>query len=70
LHNKQQNLSAEKRAERLEIVSRHLQMTTDAARENVTSKDDWAQIEEHIEKVLKKLDWENKVFVESKIVSA
>ena len=70
LHNEQQNLSAEKRAERLEIVSRHLQMTTDAARENVTSKDDWAQIEEHIEKVLKKLDWENKVFVESKIISA
>ncbi|MCY7347760.1 MAG: DUF2254 domain-containing protein [Pyrinomonadaceae bacterium] len=70
LHNKQQNLSAEKRAERLEIVSRHLQMTIDAARENVTSKDDWAQIEEHIEKVLKKLDWENKVSVESKIISA
>jgi hypothetical protein len=45
-------------------------MTADAARENVTSKDDWAQIEEHIAKVLKKLDWENKIFAESKIVSA
>jgi len=70
LHNEQQNLPAEKRAERLEIIARHLQMTTDAARENVTSKDDWAQIEEHIEKVLKKLNWENKVSAESKIVSA
>lgn len=70
LHNKQQNLSAEKRAERLEIIARHLQMTVDAARENVKSKDDRAQIEEHIASVLKKLDWENKVFVASKIVSA
>ncbi len=70
LHGKQQNLPAEKRAERLEIIARHLQMTTDEARENVMSKDDWAQIEEHIEKVLKKLDWENKVFAASKIVSA
>ncbi len=70
LHGKQQNLPAEKRAERLEIIARHLQMTTDAARENVTSKDDWAQIEEHIEKVLKKLNWKNKVSAESKIISA
>ncbi len=70
LHGKQQNLPAEKRAERLEIIVRHLQMTTDAARENVTSKDDWAQIEEHIAKVLKKLNWENKVSAESKIISA
>ncbi len=69
LHGKQQNLPAEKRRERLEIIARHLQMTVDAARENVKSKDDWAQIEEYIEKVLKKLNLENKVFVKSKIVS-
>ena len=70
LHNKPLDLSAAERAERLEIISRHLQMTADAARENVESKDDWAQIEEHIGKVLKKLGWENKITVESKIVSA
>lgn len=70
LRGKQQNLPNAKRAERLEVVSHHLQMIVDAARENVTSKDDWAQIEEHIAKVLKKLDWENKVSAASKIISA
>ena len=69
LRSKSPELSAEERAKRLEVVSRHLQMTADAARENVESKDDWAQIEEHIQKVLKKLDLENKVFAASKIVS-
>jgi uncharacterized membrane protein len=55
LSGKQQNLPDSMRAERLEIISRHLRMTIEAARENVESKDDRAQIEEHFEKTLKKL---------------
>ncbi len=70
LHGKSQNISAEERAERLQIIARHLQMTADEARENVESKDDWAQIEEHIGKVLKKLDWENKISFPSSKISA
>lgn len=63
LHGKQLNLPAEKRRERLAVVRRHLLMTEDAARENVENKDDWAQIAEHIEKVAKRLGWENELAV-------
>lgn len=70
LHNEQMNLSPETKQERLEVVRRHLQMMIDAAREAVESKDDWAQIEEHIEKITNRLGWENRIVVESKIVSA
>ena len=70
LHNKQLSLSPETKQERLEVAARHLQMMTDAAREAVESKDDWAQIKEHIEKITKRLDWQNRIVVESKIVSA
>ena len=66
LHNKQMNLPTEKRAERLEAILRHLRMTADAARENVESKDDWAQIEQHIEKVLERLGWQERVIVGSR----
>ncbi len=70
LHSKQLNLPEEKRRERLAIISRHMQMTADAARENVKSKDDWAQIAEHIEKVTVKLGWEKQISVKPKSVSA
>ena len=58
LHDEQLSLQPETRAERLEIIARHLRMTADAARETVESKDDWAQIEEHILKVLRRLGWQ------------
>lgn len=64
LRNKSLDLPAEERRVRLSIIARHLQMMADEARENVESKDDWAQIEEHIGKVLRKLDWENKIAVQ------
>ncbi|MGI9035922.1 MAG: DUF2254 domain-containing protein [Pyrinomonadaceae bacterium] len=70
LHNKQLNLPPEKREQRLAIVARHLQWATDAARENVKSREDWAIIEERIEKITKRLDWQNQIIIESKIVSA
>ncbi|MGI8787118.1 MAG: DUF2254 domain-containing protein [Pyrinomonadaceae bacterium] len=70
LHNKQLNLPPETKQERLEVVARHLQMMIDAAREDVKSKDDWANIEEHIKKVTERLDWQNRIIIESKIVPA
>ena len=57
LHNKKLNLPPEKQAERLEIIARHLQMTIDAARENVESGDDWAVVEKHFNEVVERLGW-------------
>ena len=70
LNNKQLDLAAEDKAERLEAVARHLQMIADEARENVESKDDWAQIAEHIGKVTINLGWQNPVSARSKSNSA
>ena len=66
LHNKKIDLSAENRQMRLENVARHLQMITDAARENIKSSDDWAQIKETLDKILDTLNWENVVFIGEK----
>lgn len=66
LHNKQLNLPLEKKNERRAVVRRHLQMAIDAARENVESKDDWAQIKSQIDKILEKLGWQNLISFDSK----
>ena len=66
LHNKQLNLSPVDRQARLENVARHLRMVAAAARENVQSPDDWAQIEGHLEKILTHLGWQNLISAESK----
>lgn len=66
LHDHQLALSAEQKQSRLAAIRRHLQMTMDAARENVESKDDRAQIEEHIGKVAKNLGWQNLITAEPK----
>lgn len=49
--NRKSNLPPEELEKRKEIILRHLQMVVREARENVESKDDWAQIAEHIGKV-------------------
>ncbi len=67
LHGKQLNLPAEKCRERLEIIKRHLQMTADAAHENVESKDDWVRIDEYFEKIVEKLGWKGEVSIETEI---
>ena len=59
LHNEQLELPAEKRIERLEMVLRHIRMIVDAARQNVNSTDDRAEIEEHIAKTAKRLGWQD-----------
>ncbi len=66
LHNKKIDLSAENRRLRLENVVRHLQMVTDAARENIKSSDDWAQVKKNLDKILDTLNWENLVFISEK----
>ena len=60
LRGEQLNLPPENRDERLEMISRHLRMTADGARETIANKDDRAQIEEHIEKVAKRLGWQHR----------
>lgn len=49
--NRKSNLPPEELEKRKEIILRHLQMVVREARENVESKDDWAQIAEHTGKV-------------------
>ena len=66
LHDKQKNLPPADRKLRLEAVARHLQMIVDDARQNIKSKDDWAQIENHLEQMLRRLGWQQRVAVGGK----